>query len=333
MKDKWKISIVEELMSRFGGIDKVEYMLDKFPAMDIELNNLKQREEQLQLQQESPGPGSLQASPPSSHCTGTMPEFQYSDVDVDQLIQSLADDNVLSKSDDLDSFDNLLDGDREIVGKYKIPTPLVSTAQNIFNVHIDITRKSKYSVHAVQTIFVLFCAAIKEMSNRSLELVTEEILWKLRDPIMDAKRSEFDRNLRTSKLGNSLSAFRHSVLSQLPRQNQPDGRLNLPRRDCRLLVVTSEPGSFISKLLENVVDETIHNPHGLTRNPHIRVNLLQNLEDIDLVGFHALLGSLLLLSPPSLGSFFSALSFFSAGFFSAGFFSAFGSIGNLISEN
>ncbi|XP_039004797.1 uncharacterized protein LOC120132015 [Hibiscus syriacus] len=174
----------EELMSKFGGIDKMEYMLDKFPEMEIELSSRKQREEQLQLQKESPGPGSLQI--------GTMIELQYSDVVVDQLIQSLADDNVPSKSDDLDSFDNLLDGDREIVGKYKIPTPLVSTAQNIFNVYGDITRKSKFSVHAVQNIFVLFCAAIKEMSDRSLELVTEEIIWKLRDPIMDAKRSEFD---------------------------------------------------------------------------------------------------------------------------------------------
>ncbi|GMI81705.1 hypothetical protein HRI_001839800 [Hibiscus trionum] len=172
------------MMSKFGGIDKMEYMLNKFPDMETELNSRNRREEQ--QQQESPGPASLRI--------GTMPELQYSDVVVDQLIQRLTDDNVVSNSDDLDSFDDLLEGDREIVGKYRIPTPLVSTAQNIFNVHGDITRKSKYSVHAVQNILVLLCAAIKEMSDRSLELelVTEEIIWKLRDPIMDAKRSKFD---------------------------------------------------------------------------------------------------------------------------------------------
>ncbi|KAI7998297.1 hypothetical protein LOK49_LG10G01022 [Camellia lanceoleosa] len=76
-----------------------------------------------------------------------------------------------------------------------------------------------------------------------------------------------------------------------------------------------------------IVDETVHDPHSLARDPNIWMNLLQNLEDVDLVSLNALLRPVLLLV--SGDSFFPAFDFFSAtvdffssaGFFSAGFFS------------
>lgn len=70
------------------------------------------------------------------------------------------------------------------------------------------------------------------------------------------------------------------------------------------------------------------------------MNLFEYLKNVDLVSLNAFLGLLLLLDgTASLGSFFPAFGFFSAGafsatvdffsssFFSAGFFSAFGTIG------
>ncbi|KAF5955964.1 hypothetical protein HYC85_008820 [Camellia sinensis] len=100
---------------------------------------------------------------------------------------------------------------------------------------------------------------------------------------------------RASKLRDRLSALRHSVLSQFTRKNKPDSCLDLPRSNGRLLVIPSEPRGFLSELLEDVVDEAVHDPHGLARDPDVRMNLFQHLEDVDLVGLNALLRPLLLL--------------------------------------
>ena len=51
----------------------------------------------------------------------------------------------------------------------------------------------------------------------------------------------------------------------------------------------------MSKLLKDVVDKAVHDSHSLARDTDVRVNLLENLEDVDLVSFYILLRSLLLL--------------------------------------
>ncbi|KAL2899063.1 tRNA modification GTPase MnmE [Bienertia sinuspersici] len=85
------------------------------------------------------------------------------------------------------------------------------------------------------------------------------------------------------------------MLSQFTRKNKPDSSLDLPRSDGRLLVVTSKPRRFLSKLLKDIIDKTVHDTHSLAGNTDVRVNLLENFEDVDLVSFDAFLGSLLLL--------------------------------------
>ena len=85
------------------------------------------------------------------------------------------------------------------------------------------------------------------------------------------------------------------MLGELTREHKTNRSLDFARGDGRLLVVARESGRFLSELLEDVVDEAVHDPHGLARNTDVRVYLLQHLEDIDLVGLHALLRPLLLL--------------------------------------
>ncbi|KAF8102312.1 hypothetical protein N665_0198s0025 [Sinapis alba] len=85
------------------------------------------------------------------------------------------------------------------------------------------------------------------------------------------------------------------MFRQLSRQHKSHRRLNLPRSNRRLLVVPRKLGRLTSKFLENVVDETVHDPHCLARDSDVWVNLLQHLEDVDLVSLHALLRTLLLL--------------------------------------
>ena len=79
------------------------------------------------------------------------------------------------------------------------------------------------------------------------------------------------------------------MLCKLPWKSKPYSGLNLPGSNCRLLVVAGELRCLARQFLKDIIDETVHDSHGLAGNTNVRVNLLENLEDIDLVGLHALL--------------------------------------------
>ncbi|XP_017605585.1 uncharacterized protein LOC108452321 [Gossypium arboreum] len=209
---------LDQIKSLFGGIDETEPAINRIKKMELQLEKQKPMVSQKEVEsfQASPGsPPEKSGSQPLdliadfdnvpdnlnffTTVSGTAPNMQYNDEDVDRLIARITDENIPS---DLatNSVGDLLGGARERVNKYEIPSLLVSTAQHIFNDHGDITRKCKLSDLTVQTIFVLFCAAIKEMVDLSLENVNVEIIWKLRHPIMDAKRIEFDAEFAMKRL-------------------------------------------------------------------------------------------------------------------------------------
>ncbi|KAJ6717586.1 hypothetical protein OIU79_005704, partial [Salix purpurea] len=96
-----------------------------------------------------------------------------------------------------------------------------------------------------------------------------------------------DIHLRTGKLGNSLGPFRNSMFRKLSRQDQSDSGLDLPRGNGGLLVVPRKPRRLLSELLKNIVDETVHDTHCLAGDPNVRMDLFQDLKDIDLVGLDA----------------------------------------------
>nr|GMD70524.1 hypothetical protein CR513_50743 [Ipomoea batatas] len=77
-------------------------------------------------------------------------------------------------------------------------------------------------------------------------------------------------------------AFRDGVLCQFTGKNQSDGGLDLAGSNGRLLVVAGQSRCLLGELLEDIVDEAVHDAHGLARDPDIRMDLLQNLEDVDL---------------------------------------------------
>ena len=53
------------------------------------------------------------------------------------------------------------------------------------------------------------------------------------------------------------------MLGKFSGQQQPDGGLDLPGGDGRPLVVVRELGGLSSDPLEDVVDERVHDAHGL----------------------------------------------------------------------
>ena len=89
------------------------------------------------------------------------------------------------------------------------------------------------------------------------------------------------------------------MLGKLSWKNEAHCRLDLPAGNGRLLIITSQAGGLLSELFKDVVDEGIHDAHGLGGDACVRVHLLQHLEDVDLVGLDVLLSLLLLLEPSS----------------------------------
>jgi hypothetical protein len=95
------------------------------------------------------------------------------------------------------------------------------------------------------------------------------------------------------ELGDGLSALGDGVLGELARKDEAHGGLDLAGGDGGLLVVAGEAGGLLRQLLEDVVDEGVHDGHGLGGDADVRVHLLEHLEDVNFVGLHALLGLLL----------------------------------------
>ena len=85
------------------------------------------------------------------------------------------------------------------------------------------------------------------------------------------------------------------MLGELAGEDKAHRRLDLAGGDGGLLVVAGELGGLGGELLEDVVDERVHDGHGLGGDADVGVHLLQDLEDVDLVGLHRLLGFLLAL--------------------------------------
>ena len=113
-------------------------------------------------------------------------------------------------------------------------------------------------------------------------------------------------------LGDGLGALRDGVLGQLSGQEEPDGGLDLPGGDGGPLVVVGELAGLGGDALEQVVDERVHDAHGLGGDTGVGVHLLENLVDVDGIRFLPLLVLLLLVTlGDSLGGFSCSLGSFS----------------------
>ena len=74
------------------------------------------------------------------------------------------------------------------------------------------------------------------------------------------------------------------MLGELTGEDEADSGLDLARSDGGLLVVASKAGGLGGDAVEDIVDEGVHDGHGLGRDTSVGVNLLEDLVDVDLVG-------------------------------------------------
>ena len=110
-------------------------------------------------------------------------------------------------------------------------------------------------------------------------------------------------------LGDSFSSLRDGVLGQLSWQEEPDSSLDLPGGDGGPLVVVGKTAGLSSDPLKQVVDERVHDAHGLGGDTGVGVHLLEDLVDVDGIGLLPLGFPLLLVSlGDGLGGFACSLS-------------------------
>lgn len=81
-------------------------------------------------------------------------------------------------------------------------------------------------------------------------------------------------------LGDSLGSLRDGVLSELTWEEESDSSLDLSGGESVLSVVSNESGGFVGDLLEDVVDERVHDGHGSLGDTGLWVNLLEDSVDI-----------------------------------------------------
>ena len=97
-------------------------------------------------------------------------------------------------------------------------------------------------------------------------------------------------------------------------EEQPDGCLDFPGGDGGPLVVVGKTGGFGGDALEDVVDKGVHDGHSLGADTSVRVDLLQDLVDVDRVRFLPLLTFLLAITlGDGLGGLAGLLGSFSRG--------------------
>ena len=69
--------------------------------------------------------------------------------------------------------------------------------------------------------------------------------------------------LAAGVFSDSFGAFADSMLSQFTRQEKTNSRLDFPRGDGLLLVLERQARCFRCDALEDVIDEGVHDAHGL----------------------------------------------------------------------
>jgi hypothetical protein len=92
--------------------------------------------------------------------------------------------------------------------------------------------------------------------------------------------------------GDGLGAFGDGVPGEFSGEDELDGGLDLAGGEGSPLVEAHQLGAFGGDAVEGVVDEGVHDVHGLLGDADVGVHLLQHLVDVDREGLNS--------SPPGL---------------------------------
>ena len=81
--------------------------------------------------------------------------------------------------------------------------------------------------------------------------------------------------------GDGFGSLRNGVSGEFSGEDELDGRLDFARRKSSSLVESDELGSLSGDSVEGVVDEGVHDVHGLLGDSDVGVYLLEDFVDVD----------------------------------------------------
>ena len=93
---------------------------------------------------------------------------------------------------------------------------------------------------------------------------------------------------RSVGLGDGLGAFSDGVTGEFSGEEESDGGLDLTGRESVSLGVSDESGGFSGNSFEDIVDEGVHDAHGLLGDTSLGVDLLEDSVDVDSEGLDSL---------------------------------------------
>ena len=96
--------------------------------------------------------------------------------------------------------------------------------------------------------------------------------------------------------GHGLSSLRNGMSGEFSGEDELDSRLDLTGRESSSLVEPDELGSLSGDSVESVVDEGVHDVHGLFGDSNVGVHLLEDLVDVDGEGLDSSSSGLLVSS-------------------------------------
>merc|ERR1719231_1770536 len=88
-------------------------------------------------------------------------------------------------------------------------------------------------------------------------------------------------------LGDGLGTFGNGVSGELTGEDESDGGLDFARGESLSLVVSDESGGLTGNSLEDIVDEGVHDAHGLLGDADLGMDLLEDSVDVDGEGLNS----------------------------------------------
>ena len=97
----------------------------------------------------------------------------------------------------------------------------------------------------------------------------------------------FFSHLGRGEFGDGFGTFRDGVLGQFSWEDETDGSLDFATGEGGFLVVRAQFAGLTGDLAEDVVDEGVHDGHTFLGHAGVRVDLLEDLVDVDRERFSA----------------------------------------------
>ncbi|KAG4149595.1 hypothetical protein ERO13_D05G343433v2 [Gossypium hirsutum] len=153
------------------------------------------------------------------------------------------------------------------VGKYSFPPALHPIVNSIIEVYGDVSATSKMSPSIAETVYIVFCASVKEMSNLRLEHVTEDLILKWRDAIKDALRINFKVDFAMEHLKKIACAY----IGLMERQKLDSAGLRISKLEAELSIAKEEHAKICeqSKVFIDAAEEFNDKPvsSGMFKRP------------------------------------------------------------------